>query len=750
MKKFSKRNLVKIITSAMLVAILALTIFAMPKKAAQVDTSKIIVKDDGSTKIIKNDDISVNQRIVDVNGKDMTFEVDFENYQYQTTQIALVLDNSFSMWSEDKLIKAKSGIINLVNNLYNNIDNVQMSLVTNDGIQVAMGNSREEIISQINNLTRYDGINTKTGLIEAQQVFSNDNINKYIILYTDGQENIQEVLDNIKSSDIKLLTVYFGKGDTITRQYSKVGTLYTITNITESSLASTNTKIESKIKARMIKEIQNVKLENIFSDEIKQNFIFEIVKYPNVGSLTTIENGYQFSIDQLTKNSKVTFQYKLTLKNSFERTIMYRDILTNDSMDISYANSMDEEIIELNIKDSPIIQIADTYTLKIIAINKKYTGLGAEGITFKIEQIDKQGNVIRTEETKTDKDGIILISDITENGEYTFKITQEQTSAAYENLSSEKNIKILSVNKDYISNTITATTSDQDDVFEISTDNNEKIVTATIKMDPREFIIKLRKIDGEYKNELKDVIFSMEEPAGKNIPEDIVVVGKTDERGIAVLTGEVAGEGRFIYKLTEQPTVGYYPIEGAMSLNIEFNEEGAPINITSNSENVIIDETNAIKEDTINIDVTNKMLDYTLKVQAFNEKYKNIKIDNVQVQIIGRDENNNVVYDKTATTDKGIVELPINKYGTIQYTIHQISAPAEYILTEDTTYTITRTFEDNNLVLNSPLDDEDIILDNQEKVLTVNIYLQQKTFNFNITKTDKYFQYKHLDGPNIN
>ena len=72
------------------------------------------------------------------------------------------------------------------------------------------------------------------------------------------------------------------------------------------------------------------------------------------------------------------------------------------------------------------------------------------------------------------------------------------------------------------------------------------------------------------------------------------------------------------------------------------------------------------------------MLDYTLKIQAFNKKYNNIKIDNVKVQITGKDSTGNTVYTNEQTTKNGIIEVPINKYGEITYTIKQISAPAEY------------------------------------------------------------------------
>lgn len=764
MEIFKNKNVSKLIAVGMLVLIFILAIFSMPQNAAQVNRCKISVVDDGSSQKKENAEVGVKQQIISSTDKEVTFQVDFENYQYKATEIALVLDNSYSMWSQDKLLNSKSSIVSMVETIFNDIENVQMSLSTYDGTKIAMGKDKDSIISQINNINTYEGITTKTGLTYGKSTFTDKDTDKYIIIYTDGEENISDVISEIKNNNIKLITAFYGNDRLISRQYALAGTVYEIANITQENINNANVQIKNNIKQSMTKQVNNVRIENIFSDEIQNNFTFELAENASDGTITPINNGqgYEWNISKLTKD-KATFKYKLKLNNNLDRSIMYTDIATNKQMKVNYTSSTSLKNIILLNENTPVINIAEAYTLKIKAINKRYTGINAKNIEFKIEQIDTNGNVVKTitdesgNNFKTNNDGEIILDDITDIGTYTYRITQIGTPAEYELSDESKRVQTLTVTKNFESNTLTATKNGTDDIFEVETNDYEQIVTATIKMDPREFSIKMYKIDEEYKTGINGVKINMLEPKSDSIPEGISVKGPTSgtqtmlgKDGYIQLTGQVAGQGTWTYKLEEENTpTGYYENKEKMSISITFNEEGKPTNVTSNSKSVIINEDEPIEGDTINLNVTNKMLDYTLRIQAFNQKYKNIKIDNVKVSITGKDESGKTVYSKEEITKNGKIELPINKFGKITYTIKQISAPAEYSLTADTTYTITRDFDTNNLVLNSPTGNEDITLDNENKLLNVNIYLNQKTFNFKLNKIDKDDNTIKLDGAKI-
>lgn len=249
MKIFREKHISKLIAISMLVLIIILAIFTMPQNAAEVNRCKISVVDDGSAQKKQNEDVSVIQKIVASSDKELSFQVDFENYQYQTTQVALVLDNSYSMWSEDKLINSKNSIINLVNNIFSNIENVQMSLSTYDGTKIAMGTDKTAIINAINSITTYDGITEKTGLIYGKDTFTSDDVNKYMILFTDGEEKVSDVVTDVKNKQINLLTAFYGTDKTISNQYKIAGTVYNVQDITEQNLNTviTRNRIENKI-----------------------------------------------------------------------------------------------------------------------------------------------------------------------------------------------------------------------------------------------------------------------------------------------------------------------------------------------------------------------------------------------------------------------------------------------------------------------------------------------------------------------
>lgn len=270
--KHLKKNTIKFISIIMLVLITVLAIFIVPQKAAQVNRCKINVIDNGFTQEEKNEDISIIQKIISNKDKELTFQVDLENYQYQTTQIALVIDNSYSMWSNNKLINSKESIVTLVNNIFDNIENVQMSLSTYDGNKIAMGTNKDDIINQINNINSYQGITTKTGITYAKETFTDDKINRFMILFTDGQEGISEEITQLKNEKINLLTAFYGNDSTIYNQYRLAGTVYAIQNITQENLNHANTQIEAKIKSKLVKEVNNINIENTFSSEIARQF----------------------------------------------------------------------------------------------------------------------------------------------------------------------------------------------------------------------------------------------------------------------------------------------------------------------------------------------------------------------------------------------------------------------------------------------------------------------------------------------
>lgn len=238
MKEFGKKHFKKIFATIMLVSIVVLAIFTMPQNAAEINRCKINIVKSGSDQEKKNDDVKVLQQIVSSTDKELTVQVDFENYQYQTTQIAMVIDNSYSMWSEDKLINSKSKIVELVENIFTNIPNVELSLSAYDGTKIAMGTDKDTVISQINAITSYQGITTKTGITYAKNTFTKDDANKYIILFTDGEEKVKDVTTDLKNSNINLLTAFYGDDRSVYSQYQIAGTVFTVSSVTDEKLAT--------------------------------------------------------------------------------------------------------------------------------------------------------------------------------------------------------------------------------------------------------------------------------------------------------------------------------------------------------------------------------------------------------------------------------------------------------------------------------------------------------------------------------
>ena len=109
--------------------VLLVTFLLISTTYSDTTTRGIIrIKEDGTEQVIEDSSIKVHQTIKRVSDKKITFKMEVENLQYKSTEVAIMLDNSFSMWSESKITTYKAKLVDLVNAIYAKVPDAYMSV----------------------------------------------------------------------------------------------------------------------------------------------------------------------------------------------------------------------------------------------------------------------------------------------------------------------------------------------------------------------------------------------------------------------------------------------------------------------------------------------------------------------------------------------------------------------------------------------------------------------------------------------
>ena len=141
--------------------------------------------------------------------------------------------------------------------------------------------------------------------------------------------------------------------------------------------------------------------------------------------------------------------------------------------------SVENDIINLDLTNK-----MKFYTLNINAIDKEYNKIPVAGAEFEVYGYDNNNTQVLYESGTTDSQGNLSI-EINKSGEVKYVIKQKKEHAAYENT----NDYTYTLNRDFETNELTMVTKDNG----IELDNDQKIVTATIPLQPKKFNFKINK-----------------------------------------------------------------------------------------------------------------------------------------------------------------------------------------------------------------------------------------------------------------
>ena len=100
----------------------------------------------------------------------------------------------------------------------------------------------------------------------------------------------------------------------------------------------------TKVKDNSLK---NIVIKDYFPQEIVDNFNFEYVEEPNIGTVTdkisSEDNSITWTIDVLEEEQVATLSYKLSLKEKYDEAIVDKILPTNEKVDITFETEDGKE-----------------------------------------------------------------------------------------------------------------------------------------------------------------------------------------------------------------------------------------------------------------------------------------------------------------------------------------------------------------------------------------------------------------------
>ena len=340
------------------------------------------------------------KKIIDYNldKKEITLQMQIKNIAEKPltgpSEIILVMDTSDSMVKEvstgvTRMDAIKAAANKLATTLLEN-ENVKLGIVTfstsdkfgtleDAKLKSALTSSSEDISKVIESIT-FDGngqTDIDAGITLASQNFSETCENKYIILLTDGvpnysigkptfeysgttATNTKKTLEKITSTDkINLISVMTGVENI---ENKKTGRTYK--ELAEEIFGTSknpnygkfyyipDSKIDKTISEDIFNDnfdkdagvLTNIDIYDYFPQEIINNFDFEYVASPNLGTISPSidlqNNCIVWHIDSLGYGETGTVSYKLKVKENVDTSIVNVILNTNEKVEIN-ADQLD-------------------------------------------------------------------------------------------------------------------------------------------------------------------------------------------------------------------------------------------------------------------------------------------------------------------------------------------------------------------------------------------------------------------------
>ncbi len=354
-----------------------------------VQASTIGVVNSNSNNYVLNSDMKFSKKIVnyDEENQEIEIELSLRNIKknikdIENIEVAIVLDNSASMSeqenNETKKYTTYCATNKFIELIYDNIKKLKVEITQySDSSQIisSLTDSKEtslNLLEMYKNTPCRGGTNTHTALEMARSQFSSGCKNKVIVLLTDGYpgspEETKKTLEKLEAEGIYVLSIIVSKKDGVeqiqnifgTEEEPTAGDVSYIENSNE-IYKMFNEYIYNQILNYMEHPISNVRIEDVFPEELLKYFDVEYIGTPDKGTVTDIgdNNSFVWSVDSVTGDEIITFKYKIKIKKGVNiDEIKNFDMKTNEKVIINYTDEEGEDQGEI-LDNNPVIKVKD-------------------------------------------------------------------------------------------------------------------------------------------------------------------------------------------------------------------------------------------------------------------------------------------------------------------------------------------------------------------------------------------------------
>lgn len=701
----------------------------------------------------KNEEMQITEKIVKpanqqyFDSKELNYEVELKNIMQENfeTQVAMVIDTSYSMGINDAQNTAKTKAKELASGILNNVKNSRISVSNNNNVKLNMTSTKTDVKNNINNINNQinalkdgEGSDSNIGLDNAYKTFttpldSKNTVNKYIIVFTDSTDEVSEKMKQLMENDknLKIISILIDMTSTsyINNGVATAGEVYVLPSEV-SAEEITNAKVLdfNLIYDELNRNIRNINVNNVFSNELLNYFDISDFKATN-GTVEKTENGYTWNVDQIKFSETEKLTFKVTLKSNIDidAGIIFNELYTNKTQDINYNTYKDdtnkkqlEGTDSRENTESTVIKICQGYDLKIKAVNEANNKLAVDGATVKVEGKNEAGEVVCDITKQTDNDGYITItaSDaraLRGDGTITYTVSPTEVKTGY-------------ISTDPITFDITNNKTTRKLVF----DNHESNVNGTVNEEKRsvEVImpINAQRIDFEIKSvengndqtTVSDCEFELIQPKLNNKYEMDVLAGKTDENGILHFSPTVmTKDGTYNYILRQVSAPDMYEVTNLTLIEITY-KDGIITKISKQFNPNIDTEVCTDKENHVLITVKDESLKtnpFDLQINLSDDK-DGTKLEGVTYLVSTTNSNNQVRNEYVTTNEDGQINTKIYGSGNLNIKITEQSPKVGYVAdTVSKNLTIDRNnniitiwYKTENLNVEQSTSQEDIIV----------------------------------------
>lgn len=694
------------------IAVLLVTIMVMAALVGKIystDDNHYVIDVVKESAKSNDDNLQITEKIVKgsneqyFNSKELDYEVELKNIDQEANvenQVAIVVDTSYSMETNDTNNVTKTKAIELANGILTNVKNSRVSISNNNNLKLGMTTNKTTISNTINSLVYGEGSDSNQGLDNAYSSFttpanSANTVNKYIIVFTDSTDDVSEKMQSLTEADPNLhiisILVDMTSSSYIVNDAAVCGDVYLLLSEVSEENVTANVEILDlqKIYDTLNKTVNQIVVSNEFSNEILT--YFNISNYTtDSGSIEETDNGYVWNVDRIRYQDTATLKFKLTLKTNvdIDAGLIFNEIYTNRIQDVKYKTINDDNaIITLNGTDSregtesTVIKICQGYDLKIKAVNESNKDLVVEGIDFKVIGINESGEEVCNLTKTTDSEGYITITAdearaLRGDGTINYTVTPTVNLVGY----SRTDSVTFSITNNKTTRKLTYDNNDSELQGEVNEQKRSVEVTVPINSQRIDFEVKTQELNNDNVT-ISGAGFELIQPKLNNQYEMDVLKGTSDENGIIHFAPTVmTKDGSYNYILRQTSAPDNYDVTALTLITIEYRD-GIIRSISTQFNENVNSEICEDKENHVLITVGNECVEknpFDLQINLA-DSVDNSKLEGVTYLVTTTNANNQVRREYVTTNENGQINTKIYGTGNLNIKITEQSPKTGYV-----------------------------------------------------------------------